>query len=319
MNKKKDLINEYRRYYLPIDFPVVLIDGSNWVISDIPSDRLHFHNCMEIGICHSHSGTLEILSKEYHFEEGDISCIPRNLPHTTYSDEGKSSLWSYIFFSPSMLFKGSLMPFFYELDVSKSGSQDFKFLFKREEYPFIYNLIMEVLYELREKKDNYQMVVKCLLYAFYIKLQRIQENAGYVNDAKALDDLPVAIRAVDYIEDNYFKKLTIESLADECGVSCSHFRRLFFSVMNIAPLNYLNSIRVSKACNLLVSTNDTIVQIAEEVGFFSVANFNRNFKTVMNMTPREYKKRVNNNEVVKPRVIERSGWTQPEKPHRRES
>ena len=57
--KKPKPVVEYRNYYLPSSFPVLLLTGSNWTISDIRSENLHFHNCLEIGICHSHDGTLE--------------------------------------------------------------------------------------------------------------------------------------------------------------------------------------------------------------------------------------------------------------------
>ncbi len=60
MAKSKRAVTEYRSYYLPTHFPVLLLSGDYWKISDIPSGSLHFHNCLEIGICHSDSGTLEI-------------------------------------------------------------------------------------------------------------------------------------------------------------------------------------------------------------------------------------------------------------------
>ena len=59
MSKPKNTVMEYRNYYLPGDFPVLVLTGGHWKISDIPSSRLHFHNCLEIGLCHSHSGTMK--------------------------------------------------------------------------------------------------------------------------------------------------------------------------------------------------------------------------------------------------------------------
>lgn len=97
---------EYRNYYLPADFPVLVLTGGHWKISDIPSSRLHFHNCLEIGLCHSHSGTMKFYSEPMSFKEGDVTCIPRNIPHTTYSDQGTESRWSYIMFDPAQLFRG---------------------------------------------------------------------------------------------------------------------------------------------------------------------------------------------------------------------
>ncbi len=68
MPKTKNDIAEYRSYYLPSDFPVLLLSGEHWKISNVPSKHLHFHNCLEIGVCHSESGYMEFNGKERLFE-----------------------------------------------------------------------------------------------------------------------------------------------------------------------------------------------------------------------------------------------------------
>lgn len=111
--KKGKQVIEYRNYYLPSSFPVLLLTGESWKISDIPSENLHFHNCLEIGFCHSDSGTLEFCNgMAIPFSEGDVTCIPRNIPHTTYSSPSTRSRWSYLFFDPRRLFRDSLPPDF---------------------------------------------------------------------------------------------------------------------------------------------------------------------------------------------------------------
>ena len=111
--KKPKPVVEYRNYYLPFSFPVLLLTGSNWTISDIRSENLHFHNCLEIGICHSHDGTLEFYNGlSIPFSAGDITCIPRNIPHTTYSSPSVKSRWSYLFFDQRQLFRDILPPDF---------------------------------------------------------------------------------------------------------------------------------------------------------------------------------------------------------------
>ena len=59
MSRPKHQTIEYRNYLLPAYFPVILLRGDEWRISDVPSGTLHFHNCLEIGLCESHSGTME--------------------------------------------------------------------------------------------------------------------------------------------------------------------------------------------------------------------------------------------------------------------
>ena len=51
MAKQKNIITEFRNYPLRVEFPILLLTGNQWWISDVPSANLHFHNCLEIGLC----------------------------------------------------------------------------------------------------------------------------------------------------------------------------------------------------------------------------------------------------------------------------
>lgn len=56
MGRHSKTVIEYRSYEFPPHFPLRVIAGEEWRISDVPSGVLHFHNCLEIGICESDSG-----------------------------------------------------------------------------------------------------------------------------------------------------------------------------------------------------------------------------------------------------------------------
>ena len=73
MPKKQKTITEYRPYTMPAAFPVLILSGDRWHISDVKSDRLHFHNCLEIGICLAQSGYMEFEGIPVAFREGDKS------------------------------------------------------------------------------------------------------------------------------------------------------------------------------------------------------------------------------------------------------
>ena len=51
MPRHPRMVMEYRAYDLPPHFPVLVLTGEEWRISDVPSGVLHFHNCLEIGLC----------------------------------------------------------------------------------------------------------------------------------------------------------------------------------------------------------------------------------------------------------------------------
>ena len=122
MAKRKNIITEYRNYYLPPHFPVIALSGDYWKISDRPS-------CLEIGICHSDSGCLEFYGEPAPFKEGDITVIPRNVPHTTYSSPGLASHWSYIYIDPKELFRNLLPATWQNHDLTAYSLNNFKPIF----------------------------------------------------------------------------------------------------------------------------------------------------------------------------------------------
>ena len=331
MPKQKNSVMEYRNYYLPVDFPVLILSGENWNISDIPSSRLHFHNCLEIGLCHSCSGTMKFYSEPMTFKAGDVTCIPRNIPHTTYSDKGTESRWSYIMFDPAELFRALLPASESGPDLSLFSYRNYRHILPRAEYPHIHYLTQSIIDEMENTRPNYQSCVKGLLLALSIELNRIQEQANAPESTcggptsssgpDAVHSIPenalVISPALDYIEDHYSSQFPIEVLADLCHMSLTHFRRVFHSIMQTSPLDYLNSTRIMKACNLLRSTEESILSISEMAGFASVSNFNRHFHAVIHMTPREYRNqmlfaRQKEGTDVRHTILEFSGWMEPE-------
>lgn len=331
MPKQKNSVMEYRNYYLLVDFPVLILSGEHWKISDIPSSRLHFHNCLEIGLCHSCSGTMKFYSEPMTFKAGDVTCIPRNIPHTTYSDKGTESRWSYIMFDPAELFRALLPASESGPDLSLFSYRNYRHILPRAEYPHIHYLTQSIIDEMENTRPNYQSCVKGLLLALSIELNRIQEQANAPESTcggptsssgpDAVHSIPenalVISPALDYIEDHYSSQFPIEVLADLCHMSLTHFRRVFHSIMQTSPLDYLNSTRIMKACNLLRSTEESILSISEMAGFASVSNFNRHFHAVIHMTPREYRNqmlfaRQKEGTDVRHTILEFSGWMEPE-------
>ena len=323
MARPKSAITEYRNYYLPMHFPVLLLSGDYWKISDVPSGRLHFHNCLEIGICHSDSGILEVCGEPIPFKAGDITVIPRNVPHTTYSSPGTESHWSYIYIDPKELLRNILPAAWRNHDLSPDGFRGFKYILDSEEYPQIYQLVTGIIKELENQRPSYQISAKGLLTSLYIELYRLQsleENNIFSHSKDSLgtdglaDNSLVIAPALDYIEENYMQQFTIEYLADLCHWSPTHFRRVFHDIMGTSPLDYLNNTRIMKSCNLLRSTEESILDISEMVGFHSVSSYNRYFIKIMQMSPRDYRKQMQQTDrrAENQSILEYAGWMFPE-------
>lgn len=313
MLKKKKAIIEYRHYSLPINFPVIMLCDNRWRISDIKSERLHFHNCLEIGICHSDSGTMEFEGTSVPFKAGDVTCVPRYLPHTTYSSPNTASLWSYIFFAPEILFKNPFRNSDNNFNRSLSTMRITNCILSKEEFPKVYTLTTAIIDEFKQRNPYYHESIQGLLLSLYIELLRIYSKVDKLTDQDTENNpehIFVISPVLEYIDKNYMTPITITCLADLCHLSTTHFRRRFHEIMGTAPLDFINSTRIDEACKLLKSTEDSILSISEQVGFHSISSFNRCFAKLIGETPREWRKQALLSEAqsAKASILEFTGW-----------
>ncbi|MBK8567505.1 MAG: helix-turn-helix transcriptional regulator [Saprospiraceae bacterium] len=82
----------------------------------------------------------------------------------------------------------------------------------------------------------------------------------------------------NYIDSNFKAPLSIEEIARECGLSEYHFHRLFKMVYTISPYQYLLNKRLSYSLEMLKKGNDSLTDIAYEIGFADIYSFSKAFK-----------------------------------------
>lgn len=306
MPRRKKTIIEFRDYDLPAHFPVLLLTGEHWRISDVPSERLHIHNCLEIGLCESDSGTMKFEDTAYSFKAGDVTAVSCDIPHTTCSTAGTASKWSYLFVDMGEL----LHPFFSgtdlrELSLFSISEHHLNLIMGKTEYPVIYTLVTGILEEMKKKENGYELSVRGLFLALASNLMRIAAADNKKKNPQPENALVIA-PALDYIRYQYMEDFPMEYLAELCGLSPTHFRRLFSLVMGTSPLEHLNTTRIRKAADLLRMTEGSVLSISERVGFHCVSSFNRHFLTIMGQTPRDWRKQMS---VIKDQsVFKYNGW-----------
>lgn len=98
-------------------------------------------------------------------------------------------------------------------------------------------------------------------------------------------------RVLDHIHLNYASGLSLPALADIAALSPSGLHRLFRRHTQQTITGYVTALRIGEACALLSGTSRPIAHIAGDIGYDSLANFNRQFKAAKVMTPREYRAR----------------------------
>lgn len=311
--KKKKKI-EFRYYKMPAGISFLALLGEKWVRSYGQGiDYLHFHNCMEIGYCYEGEGTLSIGEKEYQYRGGTFSIIPHNCPHTTTSSEGTVSRWEYLFVDVS-----EILGCMYPAGINKKNIEHMisrinaRAMFcDAREFPDMARRILRILEVIRRTDEYYIEEAKALINEFLVRVARANVHAVEHDMHETSEKTSVFISdAISYISDHYMETIRIETLAEQCHISETHFRRLFSTYMSIGPLEYINLVRIQNACEMLKKTDEMISDIAYKCGFGVLSTFNRNFKQIMGCSPYEWRKKPENFEqqILKAQVRSEEGW-----------
>ena len=97
-------------------------------------------------------------------------------------------------------------------------------------------------------------------------------------------------KALNYINEHLTDQITLEETAKECGMSLSCFQRAFKREVGMTFNKYVNTIRISKARQLLHENSKTMSEIAFACGYTNQYHFTRTFKRFSNMPPRSFRK-----------------------------
>ncbi|HEX9904787.1 MAG TPA: AraC family transcriptional regulator [Propylenella sp.] len=113
---------------------------------------------------------------------------------------------------------------------------------------------------------------------------------GAVRRTFATPDRDRIERVLDFLHERYREAISVGTLSDVAALSPSGFHRLFRRHTRLTVTDYIAQLRVGQACALLVNTRRPIAHIADEVGYENLANFNRRFRALKGMTPREFRR-----------------------------
>ncbi len=309
MAKKKQEI-EFRYYEVPQNEPLLALTGEKWIqCYGKGIKRLHFHNLMEIGFCHFGSGELVIDADTWRFEGDMFSVIPKNIVHTTNSDENIYGFWEYLFVDADSIIQNSYQddPLFTKNLIDQINQRGF--FMHTDESPEVAKTIQAIFKEMEEKQEFYRDSVEGLLKTLMIQIFRL--NSSQVAGVKMVSSKGAMIaQALDYISKHYMEEMKVGTIADVCHISETHFRRIFKDSMNMSVIEYLNLVRIQAACELLKKTSGSMEDIAQTVGFETTSTFNRNFKRIIGLSPYQWKIHPDNYEgkLLNYKISALKGW-----------
>jgi AraC-like DNA-binding protein len=254
----------------------------------------HSHPELELVYVKESFGKRIIGNSVMPFEPGDMVFLGSDLPHIWLNDEmyyqGISTLKAnaiVVYFS-----KDIFGPAFYELKETQKINELF---FQAGKGISIIGKTNKQIAKKLEKlilKKDFEVIIG--LFEILSLLSESQDRVYINNEAYSTahkDSKKDRLSEVfQYVNENYKKDIVLIEIAEIANMTPTSFCRMFKLKTKKSFVEYLNEIRVSKACKFLLETDLSMSEIAYECGYKTASNFNKLFKKFMGMTPSEFKK-----------------------------
>ena len=194
-----------------------------------------------------------------------------------------------VWFSPearySVITKKDLRHYTVNFEIDKEGSEfgfltDCFYWFDTKSDQLIYHAFKKLVSVWMSKNTCFEMQTKACLYELVVMLVN-SEFKTKNNNGLYLRLQP----AKEYIEQNFFKEISLDFLAGYVNMSTTHFRREWLKLYDESALQYRDKVRLSYAKQYLMSGYYTVTEVAEKCGFSDVNYFIRFFKKHMGMSP----------------------------------
>ena len=159
-------------------------------------------------------------------------------------------------------------------------------IFKYEKDSSLKKCILEIL-SLNIMNNSNRLKIDGLLYLF---IGNLKENNKYMDKENSNTQVDEYINiSIDFINNNYSNNIKVTDIANYVGLNRSYFSNLFTKKIGISPQEYLLSLKMERACNLLTNLQLSIGDVARQVGYEDQLTFSKIFKKSKGVSPKLYR------------------------------
>lgn len=257
-------------------------------------DKLHQHPQLQLTVILQGKG--QFLSGDYvgRFQAGDVFFLGENAPHVFRSDPEffekdteLASAGNTIFFD------------FQALEKALGELDELQALRKFEEFQGLcFQIQGQVGEEVRAIFNQFGLINGLQRFQLALQLLSLVDQSGTdlvrLNEAGLMMGLSEKDgsrmdRVMQFLLKNRFQKISLEETAAVANLSKEAFCRFFKLRTRNTYTQYLNQLRITEAQKQLQETDLSISEIAYRVGFENLAYFNRSFKKICGVTPKEWR------------------------------
>lgn len=267
-------IKEFVKYKTGLPFKVFLCE-----IKHVP---FHWHKELELLYVIDGELNLKRGDEAYQIQENQLVVINRNEVHQ-FTETHKSNLT--IVVQVNLDHFKAIWPEIVELNFFGHELVD-----EQGDYHQLKILIKQILETIERQNFGYLIEVQSLICnAITVLAQTFAHNKKNWEEEREEDYARLG-RILYYLEQNYMNKITLQMIADTEFLNSYYFSHFFRNKMGVSFQKYLKELRVQKAYEMLLSTDEKMLDIALANGFSNVQTFINAFKDKYDATPSKFKK-----------------------------
>ncbi|MBB6462327.1 AraC family transcriptional regulator [Flammeovirga kamogawensis] len=257
-------------------------------------EQWHFHKELELIYINKGNGLRFIGDHVAEFNEGELVLVGSNLPHLWknspeyYNNLGLTTDSLILQFDPNFL--GDTFLQMHEsvslrklLSKAKNGIEFRNEKVKKEIFKHLVDL------QTSQGFESMQTVLQILHKLSIEDDISIFVSSGFSEDINDKDSKRLD-KVYQFVLENFHRDIQLSEVAELSYLGISPFCRFFKKRTHKPFSQFLNEVRVGHACKLLITNELSISQITYSCGFNSQTNFNRQFKKIKNVSPRDYQK-----------------------------
>jgi AraC-like DNA-binding protein len=251
--------------------------------------EFHDHEFSEIAIV-THGTAIHKIGKEnFPLKTGDVLIIHPGCAHA-YDNAPDMELINILYDArmPLPALESCGLPFIHKLfpthypnakdNLSPVGKLE------AEDIEPIYELSRRLDFEVRHLRPGKQVLILAIFMEIIIYLARCENRAGEMKRFNFELN-----KVINYMDKHYSEKITVSDLQKAAKMSERNLFRQFRNVFSVSPNEYLRHIRVQRATELLLDTDEQISKIALECGFCDSNHFCKIFKRMVGSTPKKFR------------------------------
>ena len=224
---------------------------------------------------------------------GDFLYVPPTMVFRVEAKEGEAGMRSMVF--DSSIIEVNMENFDTEIFYMFYVQSKNKIVVFEEGHPVHDTLsqYMQESYDEYISKDVcYKLPIRANIYLMMTALLRYYCGSKNELDRMIYHNVMRLRPIINYIANHYKEKIYIETMSEMITVSPDYFTKMFKDSIGRTPIDYINGLRINRAMQMLATTDTSVNDISDELGFSNSNYFHKIFKQYMDTSPAAYRKMV---------------------------